>query len=279
MSAAGWRWLLLCAAALLGASTASGQAVRDDFDPARFREDLLLIQPLFTPPELLPSAPPDADLPQETIELETTAADSAAGATDGAFTVQVIALSHEDGARAVAGRIARRLAVPVAVVAAGELFVVQAGRFDEPAAAGQLKAQIALLSEEYSEAFVVADTSAATTAPADVDRWIEIEAPVVDPEVEPPPDIEPEMIRIQGWRVLLGQYFSLEGAQDFRGKVMARLKRDDVDIKFEEPWYKVLAGNFRTSTEAQQYVDRCRRLGYRSATRIPGEIEVPKETR
>ena len=87
------------------------------------------------------------------------------------------------------------------------------------------------------------------------------------------------MIRIQGWRVLLGQYFSLEGAQDFRGKVMARLKRDDVDIKFEEPWYKVLAGNFRTSTEAQQYVDRCRRLGYRSATRIPGEIEVPKETR
>ena len=42
------------AALLLGGSTLAAAEEYRDFDPARHREDLVLIQPLFTPPELLP---------------------------------------------------------------------------------------------------------------------------------------------------------------------------------------------------------------------------------
>ena len=50
-----------------------------------------------------------------------------------------------------------------------------------------------------------------------------------------------------------------------------------MDIRFDEPWYKILAGSFRTSAAAQQFADRCRRLGYPSATRIQAEILIPEE--
>ena len=87
-------------------------------------------------------------------------------------------------------------------------------------------------------------------------------------------------MRIQGWRVLIDQFMDLDGprgALQHRRQVMKRLKRDDVDVKFEAPWYKVLAGSFRTSTEAQKFVERCRALGYRTAARVPGEVYLPRE--
>ena len=93
-------------------------------------------------------------------------------------------------------------------------------------------------------------------------------------EVEPP---EPEeLVRVQGWRVLIDQFMNLDAARQHRRRVVKRLKRDDVDVEFEAPWYKVLAGSFRTSTQAQRFVERCRALGYRTAARVPGEIYLPR---
>ena len=238
---------------------------RDDFDPARFRQDLLLIQPRFTPPELLPGRPAAAG--------PEAAADSLAAA----WRVQVISLSREEGAREIAAGLQGRLGLPVDVVPHGELHSVVAGRFSDRAGADRLRREIAALGTDFSQAFVVADSAAAAPAdnapppPAVSEEPGEVEAPAA-PE-EPPP----EMVRLQGWRVLIDQHTRLEDARDLRDRAAARLKRQDLDIRFEEPWYKILAGNFRTSAAAQQFADRCRRLGYRSATRIQAEILIPGE--
>ena len=79
--------------------------------------------------------------------------------------MQVIALSRAARAARIAAELSRRLSVPVDVVPQGRLFAVRAGHFDGPAAAGQLKGAIAVLSEEYAGAFVVADSLLAPDAP------------------------------------------------------------------------------------------------------------------
>ena len=241
---------------------------RGDFDPARFREDLVLIQPRFAPPELLPATATPSD------SLRT------------AWRVQVISLSREEAAREIAAGLGGRLGLAVDVVPHGGLYSVVAGRFAERAGADRLRRELAALGTDFSEAFVVADSTAAppeaeappSTAPEELD---EVEAPEAK-EVEAPAATEeppPEMVSLQGWRVLIAQHTSLEDARGLRDRVAARLERQDVEIRFEEPWYKIVAGSFRTSAAAQQFADRCRRLGYRSATRIQAEIVIPEEKR
>lgn len=245
---------------------------RDDFDPARFREDLILIQPRFTPPELLSRL--------------ATATPGGADSLGTAWRVQVISLSREEAARQIAAGLGSRLGLAVDVVPHGGLYSVVAGRFADPAGADRLRRDLAALSMDFSQAFVVADSTAAppeaeaapAAAPEELD---EVEAPEAK-EVEAPAAAEeppPEMVRLQGWRVLIAQHTRLENARDLRDRAAARLERQDVDIRFEEPWYKILAGSFRTSAAAQQFADRCRRLGYRSATRIQAEIVIPEEER
>ncbi|SVC84091.1 uncharacterized protein METZ01_LOCUS336945, partial [marine metagenome] len=206
------------------------------------------------------------------------------------YRVQVIALHREEGARNIADELRRRFDVPTEVVPQGELFAVHAGSMASAADARSLQAQIAALSLGYEGAFLVKvrrsfpveeASDALSNRPAG-DHRPEADPPIDDqptPDIEPPPEPE-ELVRIQGWRVLIDQFMDLDGprgALQHRRQVMKRLKRDDVDVKFEAPWYKVLAGSFRTSTEAQKFVERCRALGYRTAARVPGEVYLPRE--
>ena len=134
------------AALLLGGwalgAPAAAQAYRD-FDPARHREDLVLIQPLFTPAELLPGRPDSVASPA------------------GVFRVQVITLSREPAAREIAEALTRRLDLAADVVAHEGLYSVRAGLFAERAGAERLKEGIARLGRDYAGAFVVADSAAA----------------------------------------------------------------------------------------------------------------------
>lgn len=268
-AARGLAALLLGGSALAGPHPAAAQAYRD-FDPARHREDLLLIQPLFTPSELLPARPDSASA--------TPPPDSLGGA----FRVQVITLSREGRAREIAEDLTRRLGLATDVVARGGLYSVRAGRFPERAGADRLKEALARLSQEYAEAFVVADSTAAAPAPPPAAEPVEAEPPEAQEETEPPgapEEAQPEVVRLQGWRVLIEQDTELQRARDLQTRIMARLKleRQDVEILFEEPYFKILAGHFRAYAEAQELADRCRRRGYRSATPIKGEIRVPEE--
>ena len=265
VTARGLAALLLGGTLALPAPPAAAQAYRD-FDPARHRDDFLLIQPLFTPPELLPARPDSAS---------ASPADSLAGI----FRVQVITLSREARAREIAEALSDRLGLATDVVAHGGLYSVRAGRFAERPGADRLREAIARQSRDYAEAFVVADSAAAPAPPPAADP---VEAgPAESPEETEPPgapqEAPPEVVRLQGWRVLIEQDQGLQEARDLRARIMTRLERQDVDILFEEPWYKILVGHFRSYTEAQQLADRCRRRGYRSATPVQGEIQVHEE--
>jgi hypothetical protein len=57
---------------------------------------------------------------------------------------------------------------------------------------------------------------------------------------------------------------------------MRRLRREDIDVKFTAPYFKVLVGNFRQETDAQRLAERVR-AHYRNATKTRGEVFLPKE--
>ena len=265
--------------------------VREEFDPARFREDLILIQPVFPPPTVNPG-------PVEPV-IAVNVIDSADSVDVTIYRVQVIALRREEGARNIADELRRRFDVPTEVVPQGKLFAVHDGSMASAADARSLQAQIAALSLGYEGAFLVKvrrsfpveeASDALSNRPAGDHRLeadLSADSLAADPpiddqpalDIEPPPEPE-ELVRIQGWRVLIDQFMDLDGprgALQHRRQVMKRLKRDDVDVKFEAPWYKVLAGSFRTSTEAQKFVERCRALGYQTAAHVPGEVYLPRE--
>jgi cell division septation protein DedD len=280
------------------------RVVHEEFDPARFREDLLLVQPVFPPPEVASVEVEEEG--QEPVRGEPPAVESPTGppgaivdagsATDTSAVlapnvmhrVQVIALSQRDRAERIASELQRRFDVPTDVVPLGSLFAVRAGGEPTRDQADALRQRITALSRAYESAYLVTEevpvipdlpVTQSDVGPDSLAATDSLAAPPDLPvfEEEPLPEPEPELVLMQGYRVLLGQFLDLTSAQDDRTRVINRLKRDDVEVKFEAPWYKVLAGSFRTASEAQQFAERCRRLGYRTAAPVRGEVYLPKE--
>jgi hypothetical protein len=259
--------------------------VREEFDPARFREDLLLIQPLFIPPEVIAEpVPPTAKRVYSPASFPETDQDSQVTTAEVVYRVQVIALTRQQGAQQIADELARRFEVPADVLSQGNLYAVHAGHLVNAGAADSLRRQIAGLSRGYEGAFLVSDTLYTPTEVIVDDDILSADLPQAERLTEEPPTLEidlpafePELVQGPGYRVLIIQFQDQQSAQEYRSRVMKRLKIDDVDVKFEAPYHKVLAGSFRTSTQAQKFVEHCRSLGYRSAARVPGEVFLPRE--
>ena len=233
--------------------------IEEAFDPARFREDLLLIEPLFQPPEVQLALPPLPAVAETTPLL--------------VHRVQVIALSRAEGASQVAQLLSRQLNVPVEVVVQGELHAVQAGLFRDAEQAGLLRGRIALLSDDYGGAFVVTDSL--TSAAEDRPGFGVLPAEEVIVSRTPVEETPVQLVRTFGWRVLLGQFRDHGKAVSFQRSAMRRLRREDIDVQFQAPWYKVLVGNFRQETASQRLVERVR-AHYRNATKTRGEVFLPK---
>lgn|GEM_PF-593682 len=263
--------------------TRATQLIVEEFDPRLVREDLLLIQPAFKPPAVPPATardiPADADstafAAADQGKWRPQAAPSAVDSTDVlVYRVQVIALSKETAAAALAAELEMLLGLRVVLEPEGGLFAVRAGALDTPDAAERLRDRITALRGDYREAFVINDHRRAATqvladAPAD---------PLLaeDPPWESIEDSPPELVSIDGWRVLIDQFLSLPEAERLRQKARLRLDRADIFIDFREPYYKVKAGNYRSSAKAQEATDQIRRRGYRGALKVRSLIDVPK---
>ncbi|MEE2659646.1 MAG: SPOR domain-containing protein [Candidatus Latescibacterota bacterium] len=237
--------------------------IREEFDPEPYRHDLLLIRPVFGPPPV-ESTPPEAqqtDLPMAQLEAPP-------------FWVQIMALSQRQTAESVAEDLRHRISDSVRVMPLDTLFSVQAGGFEMEAPATALQAEISALAPEYTDAYVwEAPEIMSLPVASIVDGESEGSAPE-DPEAVA---VEVELVRTIGWRVLLGQFPGHEEAMLFRTHAARQLGLEDVDIKFQEPWYKVVAGNFRSDRQAQSLVERAHRLGYLDAMRIRDEVFLPTE--
>ncbi len=280
----------------------TARAVREEFDPRSIQEDLLLIHPNFPRPrataalavdpapaaESVAAAPGpfdvDAGLPLFGTEADAPAT-SPGGAppqpsfrvetgTEHVYRVQIMAVSNESIARERAEGLRQKLGAPVFVKAQGPLFVVRVGSYTTRKEAGAMKDRVAAMHNDYRESYVVG-----------VDETRELRIPIftepgpvtppapVEPVVEP----EPELVPAFGWRVLLSQYLTNEDAVKERRKIMRHYKRDDVDVSFAAPWYKVEVGHFAIDEEAkaQELAEYFKSKGY-DALRVRSQVLLPQ---
>ena len=251
------------------AQSQKGQPLREEFDPRLVQKDLLLIQPVFPRPNLNAPAPVPAAAPA----ADTLAAGSGPPPlTRRAYQVQLMALSREDVAQQHRAELEASLGVPVHVEPEGRLFVVRAGDYPTREEAEALKERLVDRRADYADAYVVALEQR-------VDESGEAEIPVETTPVQAPDPPTPAVVLVPafGWRVLIDQDLVHARAEDLKQEAMRRLQRTDIDVTFKAPWYKVEMGNFRTETEAQEWVETIKNRGYRNALKVRAQILVPQE--
>lgn len=251
----------------------------EEFDPRSVREDLLLIEPAFAPPSrraAIPAAesPVQEDRPSQTSVEKRPGGGGAATDSQGEYRVQVVALSSETAAQVLAESLQRQLGVEVTVFPHNGLHAVRAGRLDGPDIAQALRRRIAEMKSAFADAFVIRDPIA-----GQVESPTSKTPPPGEQKQDFPGAADAGGVRAPGWRVLIYQSLDLADAEEFRRKAAERLGREDVEIYFHEPWYKVEVGQFRAgeAAAAQELVALVKRRGFSSALKVRGEVTVPKE--
>jgi hypothetical protein len=218
------------------------------FDPVSLSEELLLIQPNFDPPPVSPADTASA-------EAEDLQAASARGAQPAVYRLQIIAFKTEDLARQRAAALASMLGVPVRVVADAQrgLHMVQAGEYQSAEEAEALYERLVALNPDYAEAYVIPRTGRARPAAAGAAETA---------------------VSFSGWRVLIDQFLTYEEAEQLRQEAAERLQRQDVEINFRAPWFKVEVGRFRSEAKAQELVELVQSCGYRNVLKVREKIEM-----
>ena len=251
----------------------------EEFDPRSVREDLLLIEPSFAPPSRRTAAAAAESSAREGRPVRTPIREPAGSGgapreRQGAYQVQVVALSSETAALQLAESLERQLGVGVTVIPHNRLHAVRAGRFTGPDPARALQARISEMRSDFADAFVVRED-----AHVKVETSTASPSPGFEPERGLPEPADAGGVRAPGWRVLIDQFLDLTDAEEFRRKAVERLDRGDVEINFQQPWYKVEVGQFRAGEEAaaQELVASVKRRGFPRALKVRGEVTVPKE--
>lgn len=279
----------------------------EEFDPQVLNEDLLLIQPTFSPADadsissspLRPSSAADAPAKVEA-RPATAPGRPPAGSADAApaavtpqnqttYRVQVFALSQKAAAERKRQELSELVSAPVVVQTDRDLFMVRVGAYTEAADARELKERLARLRPEYADAYLVrdvlemvedsesrTDTAAAATGATAADSTTELPGSQADELAPFQQEQTRAMTRVFGWRVLLEKTSRYEDAQRLKRQVSEQLRRSDVDITFKAPWYNVEIGYYRTETEAQQALEGLKRR-FPNALKVRGQILVPVE--
>lgn len=256
--------------------------ITEEFDPLSYRDDLLLIKPVFdrsdVSGESMQTVPDSAgsqiaDPFYDDGAVSSVASDDISGPP--MYRVQVIALSSEDAAQRVAEDIRQSLNVAVIIRPEHNLLLVQAGAEKAAQAAAELRDRIVALDDDYGQAYILepqalddftdypeADTDLPDAALSDLDFDADIFVP------------DAERLQAFGWRVLIDQFLSRSEAEKMRQKAVKRLGREDINVKFSPPYYKVEVGNFRAETDAELLVEKIKGKGYRNALKVRAKVFV-----
>ena len=245
---------------LLAGPVDAAQSVRETFDVRSLGKDLLLIQPVFQraslhEPTVDPTSKIDADLPVQYGPVNV-------------FRLQLVTLSNGAVARTRQAELEQTLGTTVHLITRGEHFLLQAGQYETGQEAQKLKSRVAALGPDYADAYVISAT---------------IETPLsnsTDTAVEAPRPAEAEktteVVRTFGWRVLIDQFLSHDEANRLKGRAIKRLRRQDIDVTFKAPWYKVEVGHYRTDPQAQMATEKIEAY-YPNALKVRSQILVPRE--
>jgi len=171
-------------------------------------------------------------------------------------------------ARTRQAELEQTLGTTVHLITRGEHFLLQAGQYETRQEAQTLKSRVSALGPDYADAYVISAT---------------IETPLSNPTataVETPGPAEAEktteMVRTFGWRVLIDQFLSHDEANRLKGRAIKRLRRQDIDVTFKAPWYKVEVGHYRTDPQAQAATEKIEAY-YPNSLKVRSQILVPRE--
>ena len=233
--------------------TDSGDAAptsREEFDPHTLDEDSLLIEPVQREKE-------ERDQAQTPAESAAPAQEGALVASASIYRLQLVALSNEAMARQRRVELERALGVRVYLVARNEHSVLQAGQYATRAEAAALKEQVSALGPDYADAYVV-----------------EIPASMVSNSA--PAEAASEQVSTFGWKVQIALIQDHDEASRLAADAKKRLKREDINVIFKEPYYKIEVGNYRTEAQAQAAAERIGKY-YPLALKVRSQILVPQE--
>jgi hypothetical protein len=82
---------------------------------------------------------------------------------------------------------------------------------------------------------------------------------------------------VDGYRVLVVATDDMETANSVRADILAKIKRKEVYISFEPPFYKVKVGDFTDITEPNNLKFKLNQLGYTEARVIKETINIFEE--
>lgn len=154
------------------------------------------------------------------------------------FRVQVAALRDHNRAEALREKIQREAQVLTYIHLDEDiqLYKIQAGNSRTPESAKTLRDAIRALG--FPDAYVV-------------------RTQIVN--------VQPESDATSGFRVQIFSSSTRGSAEDAQIQACAQLKRDDVFIDFEPPYFKVRVGNFQTRNDAKILLEEVTKKGYETA--------------
>ncbi len=82
---------------------------------------------------------------------------------------------------------------------------------------------------------------------------------------------------VDGYRVLVVATDNLVDANSIRADILAKIKRKEVYISFEPPFYKVKIGDFTDITESNNLKFRLNQLGYTEARVVQETVNIFEE--
>ena len=82
---------------------------------------------------------------------------------------------------------------------------------------------------------------------------------------------------VDGYRVLVVATDNLEDANSVRANILAKIKRKEVYISFEPPFYKIKIGDFTDITESNNLKFRLNQLGYTEARVVQETVNIFEE--
>ena len=217
---------------------------REEFDPRTLGEDSLLIEPVQREGRDQAQTPAEPAVPVQ---------DRAPVASASVYRLQLLALSNEARARQLRAELERTLGVRVYLVARNEHSVLQAGQYATRAEAAALKEQVAALGSDYADAYVV--EVPASAAPAEAAA---------------------EQVSAFGWKVQIALGQEHDEARRLVEEAKKRLKREDINLIFKRPYYKIQVGNYRTEAQAQAAAEQIGKY-YPNALKVRSQIVISQE--
>ncbi len=82
---------------------------------------------------------------------------------------------------------------------------------------------------------------------------------------------------VDGYRVLVVATDNMDAANSVRADILAKIKRKEVYISFEPPFYKVKVGDFTDLTESNNLKFRLNQLGYTEARVVQETVNIFEE--